>query len=216
MQDGSGMEKYEKEYEEYLKPVPKIWGVHPYKTIEELKEKKGETRLQKFFEYLPKKGEGDELIISEIGAFYCEPSGEVVGEKRQAEEAEYLVNKVIPWFSPLHVFYYEFDFKNNEPPPCGGTEGEDVALFKPETATETGFRPRAAASWIYSNKNRRGHLRLGSAAWASAARKCAGKCIRRACRLNTGLNTARVRAMGRVRGKLALEAARVFSGLMVP
>src|ERR1700733_3655944 len=151
MQDGSGMEKYEEEYEKYLKPTPKIWGVHPYKTIEERKSNKSETRMQKFVEYLPKKGEGDELIISEVGAFYCKPSGEVVGEETQAKEAEYLTNKMMPWFSPLHVFYYEFDFKEDLPPPCGGGNGEDVALFAPET-NEPGFYPRQAAGGNFSGK----------------------------------------------------------------
>ena len=102
MDDYTGIVEYEEEYEKYLRPVPKIWGVSSYHTIEQRLSKKTETKLEQFVEHLPKEGEGDELIFTEIGARYCKEVGEhkaeTLGEESQEKQAEYLVKNIIPGF----------------------------------------------------------------------------------------------------------------------
>ncbi len=149
--DTPRFEEYEEEYEAYLSPTPSIWGFHPYGAAEEKLAVKEDTSVWRFQQNLPNKGSGDQIWFTEVGAYQCGTSGESRGETQQALDADYLVNSLMPWFGPEHVFYYEFDYKAHELPPC--RQGEpDTALYIPSSGSEVSDAPRPAASFIYDNK----------------------------------------------------------------
>jgi hypothetical protein len=86
---------------------------------------------------------GDDLWITEIGAYYCEqPEAEPaqqVGEEQQRARADYLVDRVIPALRPVHVFYYEVLYKHLTLTPCARGQS-DTALYNPDDQTRKAAR----------------------------------------------------------------------------
>jgi hypothetical protein len=68
---------------------------------------------------------------------------EQIGEKRQEDDAYWLTHLLMVNEKVLHVFYYEFLYKNHEPPPCTPTQA-DTALYVPSSDPNAPDRPRAA------------------------------------------------------------------------
>lgn len=142
---------YEKEYEQALHPanLPPNWGLHPYSAV---KTRNASTVLD-FRSALPNGGAGDRIWFTEVGAYRCEDYGlpEILGEREQAIDASWLVNRLMPAIGPAHVFYYEFLFKNRQPPPCDSSS-PDTALYVPSGDSTTAHAPRPAAGYIYDGR----------------------------------------------------------------
>jgi hypothetical protein len=67
VEDNSGAKAYEEEYRKNLNPVPTIWGIHPYYSVEEM----NESYYTKAVEGLPNGGVGDQVWITEVAARVC-------------------------------------------------------------------------------------------------------------------------------------------------
>ncbi len=151
LEDSPSVGAYENEYKAALNPVPTIWGVHPYYSVEE----RSEAPIQRFVEHLPNGGSGEQLWFTEVAARKCTDfNGNFVGngEIGQAERAKWLVNTLIHNRRPEHVFYYEFLLKNRRQPECR-SEGADDALFLPGSDPNAPDYPRPAASYIWNGKS---------------------------------------------------------------
>ncbi len=150
LEDSPSVGSYEDEYRTHLSPVPSIWGVHPYYSVEE----RSETPIQRVVEHMPNGGTGDQLWITEVATRKCKDFNGLVenGEIGQAERANWLVNTLIHNRHPEHVFYYEFLLKNHLQPNCV-TEGADNALYVPSSDPNAPDAPRAAASYIWNGKS---------------------------------------------------------------
>jgi hypothetical protein len=139
---------YEREYIDNLDPVPTIWGVHPYNSVEQ----QSEAPFLNFREHLPDEGAGDQIWFTEIAARECSDfNGQLVenGEVGQAQRADWLVNTLMRNAKPEHVFYYEFLLEEHRQPSCQ-TEGSDGALYQPTDDPAEPDRPRLAASYIWN------------------------------------------------------------------
>jgi hypothetical protein len=146
-EDSPHVAAYEQEYIENLDPVPRIWGVHPYYSVEA----ESEAPFASFREHLPDRGVGDQIWFTEIAARRCSDfDGRLVenDELGQAQRADWLVNTLIRRAEPVHVFYYEFLLRAREQPSCR-TEGSDGALYQPTGNPAEPDRPRPAASYIW-------------------------------------------------------------------
>jgi hypothetical protein len=146
-EDNPSVSRYEEEYIKNLNPVPSIWGVHPYYSVEQM----SEAPFLNFREHLPNKGAGEQIWFTEVAARKCSDFGgrEVEnGELGQAERAGWLVNTLIPDARPEHVFYYEFLLGEGRQPSCT-SEGADGALYVPSINSNAPDRPRLAASYIW-------------------------------------------------------------------
>ena len=64
----------------------------------------------------------------------------MLGESRQANGAAYLVNRIVPYLDPVHVFYYGFMAQDNTEVPCAGQP--DTELYRADG------EPRPAAAVI--------------------------------------------------------------------
>jgi hypothetical protein len=138
---------YEERYIQNLNPVPTIWGVHPYYSVEEM----SEGPFLTFREHLPNEGVGERIWFTEIAARKCSDfNGHVVenGEEGQSERANWLVNTLMKDVKPEHVFYYEFLLGDRRQPSCRA-EGADAALYLPSGEGSSADRPRGAASYIW-------------------------------------------------------------------
>jgi hypothetical protein len=147
LQDNPDVSTYEDEYVKNLNPVPAVWGVHPYYSVEQM----SEAPFLDFREHLPNKGAGEQIWFTEIAARECSNfDGHEVdnGELGQAERASWLVNTLMRDAKPEHVFYYEFLLGERRQPSCT-SEGSDGALYVPGTDPNAPDRPRAAASYIW-------------------------------------------------------------------
>jgi hypothetical protein len=135
-EDGSKLPAYERAYEQALTFPARIWGVHPYVSLQAHED----SRLRRFKANLPGHGAAQEVWFTEIAALYCR-HGELRGEAQQASDASYLLNSLIadPVVAPVHVFYYGFLFADRVQAPCTVTGGDDSELYAPTGA------PRAAA-----------------------------------------------------------------------
>jgi Glycosyl hydrolase catalytic core len=165
-EDGSNTPTYEKGYLEQLNPIPHIWGVHPYHSVEEM----SEGPFLAFWEHLPNRGVGEQIWFTEIAARKCSDfNGHVVenGEKGQSERADWLVNTLMKNAQPEHVFYYEFLLGDRREPSCQ-SEGSDGALYLPSGEGSAADRPRPAASYIWDGGRVLGELPEGAFA-ANAA-----------------------------------------------
>jgi hypothetical protein len=133
-----------------LKYSPEDWGIHPYKAVES----GNDTKATELAGYLRGKyGSGTKIWITEVGTRQCKGS-ERLNEVQGGERADYIVNTLMPALKPEHVFYWEFLFKDNESPECGGSETDD-ALYVPSGETGAGApadRPRPAAAFIYDGE----------------------------------------------------------------
>jgi hypothetical protein len=130
---------FEIAYEKALNFAPDTWGVHPYVALNT----RSPANLLNFKANLPNRGVGEQLWLTEVGAFYCR-AGEPRGQDRQALDASYLVNTLIPdpELAPAHVFYYGLLYRDHLLAPCAPGAGDDTELFGPDDA------PRAAASVV--------------------------------------------------------------------
>jgi hypothetical protein len=148
--DSPNMVMYEKEYERWLDTAGlSNWGMHPYYAV---KDRKVSTALE-FEENLPNGGVGEKMWFTEVGAYRCEDEGryEPFGEREQAIDASWLVNRLMPAIRPVHVFYYELLFEDRRPPPCRGSDS-DTALYVPSGDPNAPDAPRAAANFIYDDQ----------------------------------------------------------------
>jgi hypothetical protein len=57
----------------------------------------------------------------------------------------------MPAIEPVHVFYYEFLFKNHQFPPCNSSSA-DTALYVPGSDPNAAYVPRSAAGYIYDDR----------------------------------------------------------------
>lgn len=149
-EDNPKLPAYQEEYVKDLHPLPGIWGVHPYYSVEE----ESEEPFLMFREHLPNKGIGEQIWFTEIAARRCVDSGGQIvenGEVGQAERASWLVNTLMRNAKPEHVFYYEFLLKDRRQPSCQ-SEGADGALYLPSSDPNAPDRARAAASYIWDGE----------------------------------------------------------------
>jgi hypothetical protein len=137
------MVTYERSYERELTPAdPGNWAIHPYHAVKYMTD----STVTSFRNALPSPAT-DRIWFTEVGAYYCE-AGRTYGERSQASEAQFLVDKLIPEFQPAHVFYYELATGPDEPPACD-SEQDDTALYA--TSDPSGaVRARAAAHVIFA------------------------------------------------------------------
>jgi hypothetical protein len=141
---------YEREYERALQPASlSNWGIHPYAAVKT----RSAATVFAFRASLPGGGTGMRIWFTEVGAYRCEGTGghELRGEREQALDASWLVNRLMPAIEPAHVFYYEFLFKDRRPPPCGGSDS-DTALYVPSSDPNAADVPRAAAGYVYDGR----------------------------------------------------------------
>ena len=143
VEDNSGAKAYEEEYRKSLSPVPAVWGIHPYYSVEEM----NESYYTKAVEGMPNGGTGDQVWITEVAARKC-TSTKNNEEAGQAERAKWLVHSLIHNRKPEHVFYYEFMLGEHKQPSC--SEFDD-ALYVPSSDPNAEDRPRPAAAWIFGN-----------------------------------------------------------------
>ena len=143
VEDVSEVAAWLREYRKELHGERKIWGVHPYQSVEHTDPYfnfyKG------FLEGLPNGGAGDQIWFTEIAARKCKGS-EDYGVMAQAEKARYLVSTLIPYAKPEHVFYWSFLYKNREQEPC-----TDTALYVPGGDPNAWDEPRPGAAFIYAD-----------------------------------------------------------------
>ena len=66
-EDNPKLPAYQEEYVKDLHPLPAIWGVHPYYSVEG----ESEEPFLTFREHLPNRGVGEQIWFTEIGALYC-------------------------------------------------------------------------------------------------------------------------------------------------
>ncbi|MGA7705722.1 MAG: hypothetical protein WB998_12590 [Solirubrobacteraceae bacterium] len=140
-EDSASVTGYLKEYRENLNFTPSNWGVHPYWSVEHREEK----YYNAFLEGLPSKGEGAHIWFTEVAARRCTASTNN-GEIGQAERAQWLMNTLMPYAKPEHVFYWEFLLGERRQPACGET---DDALYVPSSDPNAPDAPRPAAAYIY-------------------------------------------------------------------
>lgn len=148
--DSPSMAAYEREYARALQPARLAnWGIHPYLAV---KARNAATVLD-FRSNLPDAGAGERIWFTEVGAYRCEGGArpELLGERTQARDASWLVNRLMPVIQPAHVFYYEFLFKDRRPPPCDRSDS-DTALYAPVGDRNARDVARAAASYIYDDR----------------------------------------------------------------
>ncbi len=142
-----GAKEYVEEYRKNLNPEPKIWGVHPYYSVEY----ENLSYYNEFLNGLPSKGSGDQIWFTEIAARNCTVSSNN-GEMGQAERAQWLAETLIgkSEHKPEHVFYYEFLLGGNKQPACAET---DDALYVHSSDPNAEDAPRPAAGYIWDGKS---------------------------------------------------------------
>lgn len=148
--DAPSMSAYERRYARALYPASFAdWGIHPYRAV---KTRTAATVLA-FRSNLPDAGAGERIWFTEVGAYRCEGGArpELLGERAQARDASWLVNRLMPDIQPAHVFYYEFLFRDRRPPPCDRSDS-DTALYAPTGGGASPDAPRLAAAYIYGDR----------------------------------------------------------------
>jgi hypothetical protein len=146
----SNLVPYERQYVAALGGAdPVDWGVHPYAAVNNHET----ATLSAFDAGLPNPAL-DRVWYTEVGAYYCTPkhnanTGSTTTQLQSVQEASahYLVNTLMASpFSPVHVFYYEFMYKDNLAGPCAD---RDSALFEPAgTSASSAYQPRSAVQDI--------------------------------------------------------------------
>ena len=148
--DSPSMSAYEQQYARALRPASFAnWGIHPYLAVKT----RNDSTVLAFRSGLPEAGAGERIWFTEIGAYRCEGGARptLLGERAQALDASWLVNRLMPEIQPAHVFYYEFLFKGRRPPPCDRSDS-DTALYVPGGDRNGADIARAAASYIYDDR----------------------------------------------------------------
>ncbi len=139
LEDAPSVTSYERAYIGALDFAPAIWGIHPYHAVKA----HDDGSVLSFEQALPNHGASAQLWFTEVGAYYC-AHGEVLGEARQAGDASYLANTLIPAIAPAHVFYYGFMAAHGSEAPCTSSGGDDSELYRADG------KPRAAADVLLS------------------------------------------------------------------
>jgi hypothetical protein len=134
LEDSPSLRTYERAYIAALDFAPAIWGSHPYYAVKA----HDDASVLSFEQALPDHGAGAQLWFTEVGAYYC-VHGEVLGEARQASDAAYLADALIPAIAPTHVFYYGFMAARGAEVTCTPSGGDDTELYRADG------QPRAAA-----------------------------------------------------------------------
>lgn len=142
-EDAPSLPSYEHEYIGALSFSPRIWGIHPYRSVKA----HSDVPVLRFEQALPDHGADTQLWFTEIGAYYC-LNGQVLGEAEQASDASYLVNDLIPATAPTHVFYYGFMAGGEEEVPCAARGASDSELYRAPG------QPRAAAGVVFAGPDR--------------------------------------------------------------
>lgn len=147
--DSPAMTAYERRYARALYPASFAdWGIHPYRAIKT----RTAAPVLAFRAALPRAGVGERIWFTEVGAYRCEGGThpELLGERAQALQASWLVNRLMPAIQPVHVLYYELLFKDHRPPPCDRSDS-DTALYAPTGGGASPDAPRLAAAYIYGD-----------------------------------------------------------------
>ncbi len=142
-EDAPSLPSYEHEYIGALSFSPRIWGIHPYRSVKA----HSDVPVLRFEQALPDHGADTQLWFTEIGAYYC-LNGQVLGEAEQASDASYLVNDLIPATAPTHVFYYGFMAGGEEEVPCAARGASDSELYRAPG------QPRTAAGVVFAGPDR--------------------------------------------------------------
>ncbi|HTC73400.1 MAG TPA: hypothetical protein VK655_10975, partial [Solirubrobacteraceae bacterium] len=149
-EDSPSLVAYQQAYISALQFSPLIWGIHPYRSVKA----HNDEAIVSFEQALPDHGAGAQIWFTEVGAYYC-AHRQVLGEARQASDASYLVDTLIPAIAPTHVFYYGFMAGDDTEVPCATGAGEDSELYRASGV------PRAAASVIFAGFDRPLELAAG-------------------------------------------------------
>ena len=150
LEDSPNVGTYEREYESALHPLPAIWGVHPYHSVEH----ESEAPLLNFVRNLPHNGAGEQVWFTEIAARVCTNYGGHLlenGEVGQANRTRWLVDTLMRNRRPEHVFYYAFLLGDRREPSCSSAT-EDGALYEPSTDPGAPDVPRPAASYVFDGE----------------------------------------------------------------
>jgi hypothetical protein len=147
LEDAPGAGRYEEEYERDLHTAPSIWGVHPYRSVQQM----STAPLGELVRELPR-GDSTELWFTEVAARTCTDYGgalRVNGEDGQAVRVRWLLDTLMPYARPQHVFYYTFLLADRRVPSCTRGEPEDEALYVPglNADAQDVARPAAAYAW---------------------------------------------------------------------
>jgi polysaccharide biosynthesis protein PslG len=124
IEDSPSAVAYEHAYVAALDFSPRIWGIHPYHSVETHRD----ATVLEVERALPDAGRGAQLWLTEVGAYDC-AHGELRGEARQASDASYLLDYLIPALAPAHVFYYGFMAGDHAQLSCDGPGVFDSELY---------------------------------------------------------------------------------------
>lgn len=150
LEDAPGAARYEQEYERDLRHVPPIWGVHPYRSVQQM----SAAPVGELMRALPG-GNSTELWFTEVAARTCTDYGgelRVNGEAGQAERVRWLLDTLMPFAGPAHVFYYTFLLADRRVPACTRGEPEDDALYLPGADPGVPDVPRTAAAYAQGGR----------------------------------------------------------------
>ncbi len=147
LEDAPGAARYELQYERNLHEVLPIWGVHPYRSVQQM----STAPLRELVRALPG-GNATELWFTEVAARACtDYDGErrTNGEAGQVRRVRWLLDTLMPYARPAHVFYYTFLLADRRVPSCTRREPEDEALYMPDADPDAPdmARPAAAYAW---------------------------------------------------------------------
>ncbi|HSZ70432.1 MAG TPA: hypothetical protein VK756_08720 [Solirubrobacteraceae bacterium] len=151
LEDAPGAAAYEQEYERHLHFVPSIWGLHPYRAVQAM----SVAPLREMEAHLPNGGAGVRLWFTEVAARMCTDYGGQLreyGEQAQAERVAWLIDTLMPYARPEHVFYYTFLVSDRRRPSCTAGEPEDEALYVPSADASVPDAPRAAVSYVFASE----------------------------------------------------------------
>lgn len=146
LEDAPGAGRYEMEYERDLRTMPSIWGVHPYRAVQRM----STAPLGELVRDLPSGG-STELWFTEVAARTCtDYDGQlrVNGEEGQTTRVHWLLDTLMPYARPAHVFYYTFLLADRRTPSCTPGEPEDEALYAPGAEPDSPDVARPAAAYV--------------------------------------------------------------------
>lgn len=146
LEDAPGAGRYEEEYARDLHRAPSIWGVHPYRSVQEM----SMAPLRELVRDLPS-GDATELWFTEVAARACTDYGgelRINGETGQTARVRWLLDTLMPYARPAHVFYYTFLLADRRGPSCTRGEPEDDALYVPGVDAGAPDVARRAAAYV--------------------------------------------------------------------
>jgi hypothetical protein len=144
---------YERSYAAALgRADPPNWGIHPDEAVND----EETTTLSDFYAGLPNQA-ADRVWYTEVAAYYCTPTRNTMDgysaaqlQQTQEQRAHFLVATLMQYpFTPVHVFYYEFMYRQGRATPCAV---DDSALFAPGPGSGgPAFVPRSASQDVLPN-----------------------------------------------------------------